>query len=305
MKRILLVADQPGWIFERHCKEIKKRMPEYSIDITFHKQDVSGLSLKHDLVYVLDPMPMFYPKASKTILGLRCEFLFREHPAGAKGLYESGFPGRCVSIKDKCCIFHVVNRNQLNVFKDIVTDKPLLLAQHGIDEEVFDRDKFPRIKHDGIHVGVSGRDSKNKAFNLIAEACKKVGFQFVNANYYSRISKDNMPLFYSGVDIYVCMSLTEGLNNGIMEAGAMGVPVISTRCGASEEMIEDGVGGFLIDRNVESLCDALVKMKDDKIRCVMGDFLREEMMKNWTWKVRIEDFRKMFQLYFEKKNEND
>jgi hypothetical protein len=52
-------------------------------------------------------------------MGLRCQFLFEEHPQGARGLYENGFSGRCVSIKDKCSVFHVVNQNQMNVFKDI------------------------------------------------------------------------------------------------------------------------------------------------------------------------------------------
>jgi len=239
MKRILLVADEPGWVFERHCREIKKRMPEYDMDIAYHRQDIPNLSKGYDCVYVCDPMPMQYPPSSKTIMGLRNEFLYREHPQGAKGLYHNGFPGRCVSIKDKCSIFHVVNINLMEVFEDVVTDKPLLLAQHGVDENLFDRDKYKREIHEGIIVSAAGRGSKNKGFGAVKKACEELGINHISASYGSKKrNKEQMPLFYNGVDIHVCMSLSEGLNNPIIEAGAMGVPVISTRSGAAMESLK-------------------------------------------------------------------
>lgn len=297
--KILLVADEVGWVFERHCQEIKKRLPEYQIDIRYHRENIPAISNFYNLVYVLDPMPMNYPPAEKTIMGLRCEFLYKEHPDGASGLYKYGFSGRCVSIKDRCKIFHVVNKNQFKEFMPVVKDKPLLLVQHGIDEEIFIRDKYPKIKNQGLVASVSGRGSSNKGFEIIQEACFKAGVTLVSAQYGRRkLSKEQMPEFYSKVDVHICMSKTEGLNNPIMEAGAMGVPVISTRSGAAEEMIKDGESGFLVDRNVNALIDALNKIKDDTLRKSMADKYHEEIMKNWTWKTRIEDFRKMFELYF-------
>ncbi len=299
MKKILLVADEPGWIFERHCQEIKKRITEYQIDIVYHRQNIPEISKGYDLVYVLDPMPMNYPPAEKTIMGLRCEFLYKEHLDGPKGLYENGFPGRCVSIKDKCCIFHVVNKNQLKEFAPVVTDKPLFLAQHGVDEDIFDRAKYVRTKSNVLVASASGRGSSNKGFDMAQEACIKAGYNISLANYGRyKLSKEKMPLFYNGVDVHICMSLTEGLNNPILEAGAMGVPVISTRNGAVEEMIKDGESGFLIERNVDCLVEALNKLKDKNLRESMGNKFYEEIMKNWTWKTKIEDFRKMFEFYF-------
>ena len=231
-------------------------------------------------------------------MGLRCEFLYKEHPGGAKGLYESGFPGRCVSIKDKCCILHMVNKNQMRAFQDVVVDKPLILCQHGIDEICFDRSKYRKSKN-GFVIGVSGRDSVNKGFGTVKQACDKCGITLLSAQYnHNRLPKERMPEFYNAIDTYVCFSVTEGLHNGTLEAGAMGIPVISTRCGAAEEIIRDGENGLLIDRTEQALVDALNKMKDEKVRIEMGNKLHEEVMKNWTWKVRVEDFRKMFQVFF-------
>ena len=307
MKRILLVADLRGWIFERHAFEIKKRLEgEYHIDITYCRGggNIAQKSQDYDLVYVLDPMPISYPPPEKTILGLRCEFLYKDHPEGAKGLYEKGWPGKCASIKDKCCIFHVVNQRQMRDFKDIVKDRPLMLSQHGIDSEVFDRGKYDPVVNNILTVGTSGRarSSGKKGFDIVTKACEKVGAKHLTTRYEGkRLTKEQMPRFYNAMDVYVCMSKTEGLNNPIMESGAMGIPVVSTQAGAAAEIIQDGVNGFLIDRNVDALANALEKLKDPDVRKVMGEAMHAEIMKNWTWDVRIEDFRKMFEVYFDRK----
>ena len=299
MKKILLVADEPNWTFDYHCKEIQKRLTEFDIKIAYSRSGVvNSIASQYDLVYVLDPMPMVYPPANKTIMGLRCEFLYKEHPQGPQGLYEQGFPGRCVSIKDKCSIFHVVNRNQLAVFKPIVTDKPLLLAQHGVDEEIFDKRKYEK-NVDGLVVSVSGRGSSNKGFKIVQKACEEMGIKMAGAHYGRRkLPKEKMPLFYNEATVHVCLSKTEGLNNPSIEAGSMGLPLVSTRCGSAEEIIVDGENGFLIDRNIDSLKEALIKLQDKDRRLEMGEKIYQEIMTNWTWKVRIEDFRKMFNMYF-------
>ena len=305
MKRILLVADLRGWIFERHCKEIQKRLTEYHIDITYCRGgvNVAQASAAYDLVYILDPMPIAYPPPEKTILGLRCEFLYKDHPEGAQGLYENGWAGKCASIKDKCCIFHVVNQRQMRDFKDVVTDKPLMLAQHGVDETIFDRSKCKPVVNDVLNVGTSGRSRSDgkKGFDIVSKACEKVGARHLTTRYQGgRLTKEQMPQFYNSIDVYACMSKTEGLCNPILESGAMGVPVISTTAGAATEMINDGWNGLLINRDLESLVKALQRLKSNFIECrAMGNRFEREILDNWTWDVRIEDFRRMFEAYFD------
>ena len=302
MKKILIVADEKGWIFDRHAHELKKRISECQIDIAYRKQNIIELSKQYDVVYVMDPIPLKhgYPPQEKTIMGLRCEFLYQEHPHGAKGLYENGFPGRCVSIKDKCSILHMVNKNQMKIMGEVVLDKPLLLCQHGVDDTIFARSKYEKKKNDGLVVSVSGRGSSNKGFSLVQKACNETNCVIVTANYgHQQLTKEQMPELYNKADVHVCFSKSEGHSNPIMEAGAMGVPVISTRCGAAEEMIEDGVNGLLIDRDVESLTIALNKLKDDNLRLDMGNKFHAEITQNWTWKKRIVDYKEMFDLFFE------
>ncbi|MFA5313197.1 MAG: glycosyltransferase [Methanomassiliicoccales archaeon] len=305
MKRILLVADVHGWIFERHCLEIKKRLPEYRIDIAYCRDNVELLSKDYDLVYVLDPMPIRYPSPEKTIIGLRCEWLYLSHPGGAQGLYEKGIEGRCSSIKDKCCIFHVVNRRQLGVFTPIVTDKPLLLAQHGVDETCYVWDhQYP--KHTKLVVGAVGRSNSDgvKGFDIIKEKCDLLGFEYRHAGYHGRrLTKEEMPAFYKDLDIFVSWSVTEGLCNPVLEAGAMGRLIVTTEAGAAPEIIEDSKNGIMTNWNNLTwglqVMESALSLNNGEYAKHLSENMHKTIMDNWVWAVRIEDFRKMFNLFFE------
>jgi glycosyltransferase involved in cell wall biosynthesis len=58
--------------------------------------------------------------------------------------------------------------------------------------------------------------------------------------------KENMSQLYGCVDLIVQSSYTEGLPNVMLEAMAMGVPVIATNVGGTSEIIENGQNGILV-----------------------------------------------------------
>jgi glycosyltransferase involved in cell wall biosynthesis len=95
------------------------------------------------------------------------------------------------------------------------------------------------------------------------------------------------------------MSKSEGLNNCIMEAGATGVPVITTKTGAVEEMIKDMENGCIIDRNVDILVNRIrFFMNNRNTIKVFGDRLMEVITKDWSWNKKIEDYKRMFNEFF-------
>ena len=305
MKSILIIADLKGWAFDFHAHELQKRIKEYQIDIAYCRgSNIRQLSPQYDLIYSMDPMPIPYLFPEKTIIGVRSDWFHMLHPRGAKGMYREGFMGRSASIKGNCCIMHAVNKKQFEIFEKI-SDIPVLLVQHGVNNELFDVKKYDRVKNNILTVGTSGRrDSPNKkGFGIVNGVCRKMGIEHYKTRYHGKVKKRHMPKFYADIDVYVCMSKMEGLSNPTMEAGAMGIPVISTKSGAAEEMIRDGENGFLIDRNEKSLMEALEKMKDADLRISMGDKLHEEIMKNWTWKVKVKEYKNMFDEFFKIKGE--
>jgi glycosyltransferase involved in cell wall biosynthesis len=56
----------------------------------------------------------------------------------------------------------------------------------------------------------------------------------------------DVPDFLRSLDIFVLPSLSEGFPNALLEAMALGLPVIATEVGANAEVIRDGVDGFLV-----------------------------------------------------------
>lgn len=68
--------------------------------------------------------------------------------------------------------------------------------------------------------------------------------------------------FVNKAQIFVLSSELEGMPNALMEALAMGVPCVSTRCEIGpEELIEDGVNGLLVEvNNTRQMASAMLKL---------------------------------------------
>ncbi|HYG35081.1 MAG TPA: glycosyltransferase [Clostridia bacterium] len=63
--------------------------------------------------------------------------------------------------------------------------------------------------------------------------------------------KERMPDVYASADMLFSSSDWEGNSNVILEAMACGLPVVATRVGEAEQLIENGLNGFLVDRTDE------------------------------------------------------
>ena len=102
---------------------------------------------------------------------------------------------------------------------------------------------------------------------------------------------DDKVEFYGKVDnvqerlvdegIFVMTSDSEGMPNALMEAMALGMPVISTDCepGGAKALIDSEVNGLLVERaSVEGLSTALMRLIEDKsMQTRLGDNARKKM----------------------------
>lgn len=80
----------------------------------------------------------------------------------------------------------------------------------------------------------------------------------------------------AALDVYVLPSISEGLPNTVLEAMAAGLPVVVTRVGGADELIEDGVTGMLVPpREPEALARALgMLLRDEGLRRTTGTAAR-------------------------------
>jgi len=69
---------------------------------------------------------------------------------------------------------------------------------------------------------------------------------------------------FDGTCIFVQPSLAEGMSNVILEAMASGLPVVATRTGAAEDIIQDGANGLLVDAgSAGQIHDAVARLLCD------------------------------------------
>ena len=85
-------------------------------------------------------------------------------------------------------------------------------------------------------------------------------------------------------DLLVAPSLREGMSNVILEAMALGLPVLATRVGGTPEVIEDGRHGVLVDPiDTQALADAMLQLIDDPVRRqAIGQAGRQKVLEQYS-----------------------
>jgi glycosyltransferase involved in cell wall biosynthesis len=106
---------------------------------------------------------------------------------------------------------------------------------------------------------------------------------------------EDMPSFYSGIDVYINTSVHEGIPMSILEAMANGVPVIAPRVGGIAEIIDDEIEGFLITtRNPEDFAERCLRLKDPELRRRMGAAARKKIERHFSAEKMASDYLKLY-----------
>ena len=96
---------------------------------------------------------------------------------------------------------------------------------------------------------------------------------------------DNAIPYIMAADIIVSYSLNEVLPIHIIESFYCKKPVISTNVGAIDEMIEDGVNGFLIDANDATTCISRInELRDTTLRERIGEKAHQTYLEKFDGK---------------------
>lgn len=108
--------------------------------------------------------------------------------------------------------------------------------------------------------------------------------------------RDDIKEILAVTDIYVLPSYREGTPTTVLEAMAMGKPIITTDAPGCSQTVEDGVTGFLIPlKDSGSLCSATEKLiKDKALRGKMGKAGREKVIREFSDDVVIDQILNLY-----------
>lgn len=203
-------------------------------------------------------------------------------------------------------------------------DTDFFTVEHFKDAEIRSKRKELSI-HDGDRVFVFiGRIVKDKGINELVEAFVKLNMELPESTlllvgpyedeldpllpqtkeYIESHSKiittgyqEDVRIYLALSDILVFPSYREGFPNVVMQAGAMGLPVVASDINGCNEIIQDGMNGMLIP--VKNEKELFIRMKelalDRELREQLAANARERIVTKYDrlkmWKTILNEYR--------------
>ena len=190
------------------------------------------------------------------------------------------------------------NEGNAAIFREkgiLTAERQTVLPGAGINLEAYPLTPYP--EHEGIHFLYLGRMMREKGMNELFDAMRRLHRQYGNQvllelvgffedeykEQVTQLASEGIAVFhgfqsepqpyYAGADCVVLPSYHEGMSNVLLEAAAMGRPVITSDIPGCREAVEDGVSGYLCRvKDADSLYEQMCRMveTDPDRRRTMG-----------------------------------
>ena len=124
----------------------------------------------------------------------------------------------------------------------------------------------------------------------------------INLELVERIPQTQIVERMKHADIYIHPSLSEGMPRAVLEAMAMGMPIVCTNAGTTEGTIINNFNGLIVQtNNVDLFKDALKKIIDDKLlRERLSKQALSDIYSKYEWNLCFDKYRDMLEKMREK-----
>lgn len=153
------------------------------------------------------------------------------------------------------------NTEAINLLPDELKNKAIWFPQVGVETSIFKPNPKIEKKYDVVY---SGRMVSEKGVEIIKAGCNALGLRI---NFISGIPYSKLPDLLNEGMIFASLPVTTPLwkeqsgSYAIMEAMACGLPVITTRCGAIPEYLNNMVI-YCQESNLKDFIMKLLKLRD-------------------------------------------
>jgi glycosyltransferase involved in cell wall biosynthesis len=180
----------------------------------------------------------------------------------------------------------------------------IFVNQFGVDLMLFSNAIHPRSLHrpTGLQVLHVGRVGPRKGVHYLMDAVRRipdahltlVGALEPGMDVHVRkshvtvtgpVAGKDLPRWYRKADVFCLLSVEEGLALVMAQAMAMGLPIVATSNTGAEDLIEDGVHGFIVPaRDPAAAADRLQLLADaPQLRQEMGRRGRARVLEGFAW----------------------
>lgn len=338
--KVALVIDCRGWAFDNIASNIEKYLSDEFEFKKIYMEDIPGnniVSLMYgcrdcDVVHFLwrgflsfldgDNAKWYleyYGRNYETYINSIKDDMYI-----TAGVYDHKFLDdefeKTKSIMEYVKRYTVSSKKLFDIYEKFDFNKEFTEITDGVDNKLFhpiNINRFENIKNRAINIGWVGNSKFNSEMTedykgihtIIKPAIEKLKEKGYNINFVPAdrndkyIPHDEMPEYYSKIDIYVNASLNEGTPNPVLESMACGVPVISNDVGIVREVLGAKQQEYILDeRSVDCLVNKIEKLLKqlDNIQELSKENIKQIEM--WTWEKKCGDFRKFFRECLQDKN---
>lgn len=207
-----------------------------------------------------------------------------------------------------------------------INDKKIFLTSVGTDISLFNRnDEIIKIPNSFLFVG---KIMHHKGITYLIEAFKKaaalgndfhlfligsgplVGYvknnESSNIKYLGKLGDEEMIQWYNKVEAFILPTLGEGMPTVILEAMAMGLPIIATDVGAVSKMVDERNGYLIEPHSSIAIYNAIINFTElDKTKKQqMGYCSMKKVKDNFTWEIVANEHIELFTNLIGDKNGN-
>jgi glycosyltransferase involved in cell wall biosynthesis len=149
-------------------------------------------------------------------------------------------------------------------------------------------DVFPQARF--LAVGEFDPSLAAPLLNLVEQLELKNRFLFLGF-------REDVPEILSELDVFVLSSVIEGFPLVTLEAMAAGKPVVVTRSGGPQEVVEDGRTGFLVPPgDSDALAKSITAVLSDPARAAaMGNNAREKVHREFTLEGMVRNYERLYE----------
>ncbi len=116
-----------------------------------------------------------------------------------------------------------------------------------------------------------------------------------NVHFYGRADGEELRKLYRAADFFVLPSKSEGMSLVLLEALAMGLPVVATNLVSNREIVLDGENGLLVEPdNPAALRTALLEVIDDADRYERMSRTARKLAEQYRWDAVQDDFERLY-----------
>jgi len=207
----------------------------------------------------------------------------------------------------------VVSSHLVDMFREVACKDVLGVVPDGVDTDLY-YPEFEEVKRDGIGAALRWGATKGPEMTIaVMEWIKSHASQVARYSYgsgrrpgaYSVDTYWRLPSVTKARELYsksiawLLTSNKEGFGMPVLEAMACGCVVISTRCGGPEDIIEDGVNGFIVPvGDVDAMVEKVGYLLNNPDKRAQMQVAAQKTASCYSWSVaarKLEEF--LYQVY--------